>query len=299
MSDAATSTPPPPDVRPESIREIASGVFIIPDHRVPLVPNIGIVLGKDAALVVDTGMGPRNGARVLEAARNVAGERKLILTLTHFHPEHGFGAQAFKGKADIVYNRAQREELQRKGEAYVGMFKAFGPGVAAALDGVGIVMPDRVYDGTSHTIDLGGRSVEMRTFGLAHTAGDQVVWLPAERIVFVGDLAEERMFPIFPWFPPDDADIDAANWTKILGEVASWQPKTVVPGHGDVGGVGILNDLRSYMIDLAQRVAAERKKGVDAEAIVAALSQKVRATHPGWTSPEWIDFAIRYYATLS
>ena len=48
MSDAATNSPPPPEVRPESIREIASGVFIIPDHRVPLVPNIGIVLGKVA-----------------------------------------------------------------------------------------------------------------------------------------------------------------------------------------------------------------------------------------------------------
>jgi glyoxylase-like metal-dependent hydrolase (beta-lactamase superfamily II) len=299
MSDAATSTPPPPDVRPESIREIASGIFIIPDHRVPLVPNIGIVLGEDAALVIDTGMGPRNGTRVFDAARKVAGGRKLILTLTHFHPEHGFGAQAFKGKAEIVYNRAQRDELQRKGEAYVGMFKTFGPGVAAALEGTEIVMPDRVYEGKSQSIDLGGRSVEMRTFGLAHTAGDQVVWLPAEKIVFVGDLAEERMFPIFPWFPPDDADIDAANWAGILREIAGWQPNTVVPGHGDVGGAAILTDVRDYMVDLAGRVAAERKKGMDADAIVAGLSQKVRAMHPDWTSPEWIDFAVRYYATLS
>jgi glyoxylase-like metal-dependent hydrolase (beta-lactamase superfamily II) len=299
MNDAASRTPPPPDVRPDSIREISKDLFVIPDHRVPLVPNIGIVLGEEAALVIDTGMGPRNGEKVLDAARKVAGSRKLILTLTHFHPEHGFGAQAFKGQADIVYNRAQRDELQRKGEAYVGMFKTFGPGVAAALESTEIVMPDRVYDGRSHAIDLGGRTLELRTFGLAHTAGDQVVWLPSEKIVFVGDLAEERMFPIFPWFPPDDADIDAANWAKVLGEIAGWQPKTVVPGHGDVGGVGILNAVRDYMADLSQRVAAERKKGLDADAIVAALSQKVRATHPDWSSPEWIDFAIRYYATLS
>jgi glyoxylase-like metal-dependent hydrolase (beta-lactamase superfamily II) len=298
MSEAASSAPPPPDVRPESIKEIADGVFIIPGYRVPLVPNLGIVLGKDAALVVDTGMGPRNGEKVLAAARRVAGARKLILTLTHFHPEHGFGAQAFKGKADILYNRAQRDELQRKGEAYVGMFKTFGPDVAAALEGTEIVMPDRVYDGASHMIDLGGRNVELRTFGLAHTAGDQVAWLPAEKIVFVGDLAEERMFPIFPWFPPDDADIDAPNWVKVLGEIAGWQPKTVVPGHGDVGSVGLLTAVRDYMVDLGQRVASERKKGADADAIVAVLSPKVRALHPDWTSPEWIDFAIRYYATL-
>ena len=72
-----------------------------------------------------------------------AGERrKLILTLTHFHPEHGFGAQAFKGDAQIIYNRAQRDELQAKGEAYLGMFRRFGPNVAAALEGTELVMPD-------------------------------------------------------------------------------------------------------------------------------------------------------------
>jgi glyoxylase-like metal-dependent hydrolase (beta-lactamase superfamily II) len=299
MSDASSNAPPPPDVQPGAIREIAAGVFVIPDHRVPLVPNIGVILGKDSALVVDTGMGPKNGQKVLDAARRVAGGRRLILTLTHFHPEHGFGAQAFKGKAEIVYNRAQRDELQKKGEAYVGMFKGFGPGVAAALAGTELVMPDRVYDGAAHSLDLGGRTVEFRTFGLAHTGGDQVVWLPAEKVVFVGDLAEERIFPIFPWFPPSDADIDGANWARVLGELANWKPKIVVPGHGDIGGVEILSVVREYMLDLARRVVAERKVGKDADAIVAGLRPKVRAEHPDWSSPEWIDFAIRYYATLN
>ena len=133
----------------------------------------------------------------------------LILTLTHFHPEHGFGAQVFKGAAKIHYNRSQRDELQAKGEGYLGMFRTFGPDVAAALEGTELVKPDEVYDGASTSIDLGGRTVELRTWGLAHTAGDQVVWLPQERILFTGDLAEERIFPIFPWFPPDDASIDA------------------------------------------------------------------------------------------
>ena len=99
MTDAAQNAgPPPPDVDPAGLLEIASGVFVIPDRRVPLVPNIGIVLGEEAALVVDTGMGPANGQRVLDAARRVAGARKLILTITHFHPEHGFGARRSKGR---------------------------------------------------------------------------------------------------------------------------------------------------------------------------------------------------------
>jgi glyoxylase-like metal-dependent hydrolase (beta-lactamase superfamily II) len=300
MSDPSQrSAPPLPNVDAAAIKEIASDVFVISDRRIPLVPNIGIIRGSDSVLVVETGMGPGNGKRVLDAARRIAGSRRLILTITHFHPEHGFGAQAFKGSARITYNSAQRDELRAKGQAYLDMFLGFGPGVAAALLGTNIVVPDDVYDGASAELDLGGRKVELRTFGLAHTRGDQIVWLSAERILFTGDLAEERIFPIFPWFPPNDADLDAARWVKILTELESWQPKIVVPGHGDVGGAEILAAVRDYIVDLAKRVAAERKAGKDADAIVAELGPKIRAEHPDWDAPEWIDFAIRYHSSLS
>jgi glyoxylase-like metal-dependent hydrolase (beta-lactamase superfamily II) len=299
MSDAVNSAPPAPTVDPTALKEIAPGVYVITDRRVPLVPNIGIILGNDAVLVVDTGMGPANGQKVLDSAKKLAGGKPLILTLTHFHPEHGFGAQVFKGVARIHYNRAQRDELAAKGEGYLGMFKTFGPGVAEALEGTNLVEPDDVYEGASASIDLGGRTVELRTWGLAHTGGDQVVWLPKERILFAGDLAEERIFPIFPWFPPNDADIDGARWAQVLGELIAWNPAIVVPGHGDIGGAEILKAVRDYMLDLGRRVAVERKAGKDADAIVASLGPKVRAEHPDWSAPEWIDFAIRYYSTLS
>jgi glyoxylase-like metal-dependent hydrolase (beta-lactamase superfamily II) len=294
-----TDTPPsPPIVDPGALSEIASGVFVIGDRRVPLVPNIGIVLGNDAALVIDTGMGPANGRQVLEVAQRLAGDRRLILTLTHFHPEHGFGAQAFKGVATIFYNAAQRDELKAKGEGYLGMFRTFGPGVATALEGTELVEPDKVYEGASTTMDLGGRTVEFSTYGLAHTRGDQVVSIPDAEVVFVGDLAEERIFPIFPWFPPDDADLDAANWARVLTIVESMEPRIVVPGHGNVGGIEILDTVRHYITDLGARVAAYRRHYEDVDTIVAALGPKIRAEHPDWDSPEWIDFAIRYFASI-
>jgi glyoxylase-like metal-dependent hydrolase (beta-lactamase superfamily II) len=179
------------------------------------------------------------------------------------------------------------------------MFRTFGPGVAGALEGTRLVDPDDVYESAGTTIDLGGRKAELRTYGVAHTRGDQVVWLPAERILFTGDLAEERIFPIFPWFPPHDADIDGPRWAEVLGKLIALRPAIVVPGHGDIGGSEILVAVRDYMVDLGNRVAAERKQGKDADAIIASLSPKIRADHPDWSSPEWIDFAIRYYATLS
>jgi hypothetical protein len=158
--------PRPPTVDTSNPREIAAGVWVIGDHRTWLVPNIGIILGTDAALVVDTGLGPANGERVLDLARRLAGPRRLLLTVTHFHPEHGYGAQAFRPDATIIYNRTQRDELREKGEGYVGLFRQTQSKAAAdALDGTKIVMPHVVYDGPSAQIDLGGRMVELRNLG--------------------------------------------------------------------------------------------------------------------------------------
>lgn len=287
---------PPPSVDETAIRAIAGGVWIIPDHRVPLVPNIGIIEGTDAVLVVDTGMGNANGRRVLEAARRIAGDRPIWLTITHFHPEHGYGADAFEGNARILYNRAQADELAAKGEAYLGMFRGMGPAVAAALENTKLVVADDVYEGPYHELDLGGRKVVFRTWGRAHTNGDQIVYLPDEGVLFTGDLAEEKTFPIFPWFPPEDADIDAANWVAVLDDCMALAPKVVVPGHGELGGPEILYDVRDYILDIDDRVRQARKQQLAVDDMIRAIVPAVRALHPDWHFPEWIDFAIRYFA---
>lgn len=287
-------TPPAPTVDAGTPREIANGVFVIEDHRVPLVPNIGVILGNDRALVVDTGMGRGNGERVLAAARSLAGARELVLTLTHFHPEHGYGADAFKGKAEIVYNKSQADELADKGSAYLDMFKGMGPSIADALADTALVAADWLYDDAEHVLDLGGRKVLLKTWGKAHTRGDQIVYLPEEQILFTGDLAEEKTFPIFPWFPPNDMDINANNWVSALNDCLALKLETVVPGHGDIGGAEILTGVRDYIIDVAARVkAAAGSKRTDEE-LVAELAPQIRSQHPDWHFPEWIDFAIRY-----
>ena len=293
MSDS--ETPPAPDVDAANITEIAEGVWVIPDRRVPLVPNIGIVEGDDSVLVVDSGMGPVNGRRVLEAAEAKANGRRLILTTTHFHPEHGFGAQAFRGKAHMVYNRAQLDELREKGEAYVGMFRTFGPAVAAALEGVELVEPDETYEGGEHTLDLGGRVVRLLTWGLAHTRGDQVVFLPDEGILFTGDLVEERIFPIYPYFPPDDADVDGSKWIEVLRRLEALEPTQVVVGHGDVGGVEVIATAREYHELLRRRTLELAGEGLDADETVARLEPEVLAAYEGWEQPEWVAFGIRCF----
>jgi glyoxylase-like metal-dependent hydrolase (beta-lactamase superfamily II) len=295
-SDAATAAvgeePVPPVVtgRPE---EIADGVFVVPDGRVPLVPNIGVVVGDRAALVVDTAMGPRNGEVVHGIARELAGDRPLYLTVTHFHPEHGYGAQAFRD-ATIVYNREQHEELRDKGQLYVDMFRTFGPEVAEQLEGVELVQPNVVYDGAAD-LDLGGKQVRLRTWGLAHTRGDQIVFLPAERVLFTGDLVENRFFSIFPHFPPDDADVNGSKWIAVLEQLERLEPAIVVPGHGEVGGAGLIAAAREYLELLRSETKRLAGEGADADAIIAMLEPQLKERYPDWGASEWIAFGVRCF----
>lgn len=84
---------PEPVVELSDVRELAADLVVIGDRRVPLVPNIGVIGGRDAVLVVDTGMGPANAETVLTFVTDYAAGRELFLTTTHFHPEHAFGAE--------------------------------------------------------------------------------------------------------------------------------------------------------------------------------------------------------------
>src|SRR5229473_4027460 len=84
-----------PLVHAGKTREIAEHIYVVPDQRVNLVPNIGIIVGRDGVLVIDTGMGPKNAETVLGEVKKITSERIAYLTVTHFHPEHGMGPQEF------------------------------------------------------------------------------------------------------------------------------------------------------------------------------------------------------------
>jgi glyoxylase-like metal-dependent hydrolase (beta-lactamase superfamily II) len=297
MSDTGVETagagPPVPLVRNEPV-EIADGVWVMPDGGVPLVPNIGIVEGKRSTLVVDTGMGIRSGEVVLGHARRIADGRQLILTITHFHPEHGYGAQVFAPVAAIVYNRTQLQELHAKGYPYAELFRTFGDTVAGELEAFELVEPDVVYDGEAD-LDLGARIVQLRTYGSTHTQGDQFVYLPEERILFTGDLVENKGFAIFPYFPPDDVDVNGDRWIEMLEWMERLEPAVVVPGHGDVGDAAVVTAAREYLVRLrleTKRLAAE---GVGIDDIVVALETEMQHHHPDWVQPEWIGLGARSF----
>jgi glyoxylase-like metal-dependent hydrolase (beta-lactamase superfamily II) len=279
---------PDPVVEITGVQELARDLVVIPDRRVPLVPNIGVIGGTHSVLVVDTGMGPANAGKVLAFAADYAGGRKLYLTTTHFHPEHAFGAQVFGGEATFLVNRAQAEDLAARGPGYLEQFRGFGGAVARELTGVELATPDVSYD-DARDLDLGGRTVHLRPTGQAHTKGDQVVTVPDAGVLFAGDLAETGQFAIFPWFPPYDTDVSGIRWIEVMNRLAATRPAIVVPGHGDVGDGQRLAEVRDYLELLRDETWVRRDSAMSAATIVEEITALMIERHPEWTGREWIQ----------
>jgi glyoxylase-like metal-dependent hydrolase (beta-lactamase superfamily II) len=275
-------------------REVAEGVFVIPDNRVDVVPNVGIVVGERAVLVIDSGLGLRNGRYVLDQAKRLAAGRPLYLTITHFHPEHAFGAMAFKGKSTIIYNAGQRDELHRKGPAYVELFSNLAPTIAAELRDVELTDPDVVYADGHAEIDLGGHRATLNSWRAAHTTSDQTIVVD-NRVLFAGDLLETRMFPIVPFFPPFDTDVDPNGWIEVLDDLLALDPEIVVPGHGEVNDSTLISHVRDYLVYVRDEAARLRESGASIDETAATIDRSARARWSTWDHPEWIDFAARVF----
>ena len=296
-AESAVSQRPLPVVDGRFPSRIADGIWVIPDKRIPLVANIGIVEGDKTILVIDSGFTSQCGRNVLQAARKIAGGRDILLTITHAHPEHTFGAQAFKGHAKIFATRLQRDYLARDGQKLLKGFRPFlAPDQKALLDDIKITLADDVYTGGQTSIDLGNRRVEFRTWGIAHSPGDQIITIPDQKVTFAGDLIEERMFPIVPLLPPmiEAKDMNLRMWETALADIAKQQPRIIVPGHGNLGGVEIAHQVQGYFREIRHLVASSRARIVAAATTIRQLEPLVKRRHSTWERSEFIAPALRY-----
>lgn len=271
-----------PMVQPGTTQQIAPGVHVIPDQRVNLVPNIGIIVGNDSVMVVDTGMGPRNAETVLAEVRRITDKPIRYLAITHFHPEHGMGAQSFPPETQVVVPLAQKQELADKGEEYIRLFSGMSPELADLLRDVKLVTPHLAFEKTLD-IDLGGRVVRLLYLHPGHTRGDMFVYLPAEKILFGGDLIIDRFYPILP-----DGDATPTGWLASLEALKQLGPAQIVPGHGAVGDVALIDALLGYFTDVKARVAKSKAAGDTLDVTTKKLQQDLPAAYDNWDNPEWI-----------
>lgn len=263
------AAPPPPMIKQDAAIKVSEHVFVILDDNVGFVPNVGIVIGERATLIVDTGLGERNGAIVLAEARKLSDNTEFYLTATHFHPEHDLGATAFPADAKMLRWRAQQAEADEAGAQTIERFKQFSPVVAELLAGARFRPVDTLFD-REHTVDLGGVSVRVMGAGPNHTRGDTVMWVEEDRVLFTGDV-------VMAVFPSASAQGSVDQWLANLTTYDALAPAVVVPAHGRLGGSEFVRSYRDYFSAIRDGARAAKRAGHTLEAAQAELGPRIAA----------------------
>lgn len=211
--------------------ELAEGVYARRYAELDL--TVGLVLGTDRALVIDTRGDAVQGAELAAAVRELTG-LPLGVVITHAHFDHCFGTSAFLGPTDgaspIYAHPGCRPALEATADAqraeWSGYYRARGEvAVARALESAEIVPPDTKV-ATTRQVELGNRTVTLLHPGPGHTSHDLTVHVPDARVLFAGDLVEQGA-------PPDFGDADPLGWPRAVTTLLALGARTIVPGHGD------------------------------------------------------------------
>jgi glyoxylase-like metal-dependent hydrolase (beta-lactamase superfamily II) len=283
----APATPPvPPMVKGELIAKISPHVWVIPDQNVPLVPNVGIVVGDMATLVVDTGLGAKNAEIVLREVAKVRHTTDLYLVTTHVHPEHDLGAAAFPLTTRMIRSQDQVAEIAASGLEMAKRFATFSPLHAELLKDAKFRKADIVFD-VEQRIDLGGVRVRMIAMGFNHTKGDTAIWVETDRVLFTGDVSMKAL-------PNVGNGSTIAQWIASQEIFETLRPTTVVPSHGPTGDATMITTNAKFLGTVQQRVAELKKAGKTAEETVAALQADLTPTYG--TSPRMATTIRSAYA---
>ena len=240
--------------------------------------NAGLVVDGEASLLVDTLFDLRLTAELLDAMRKAVPSASRIDTLvnTHANGDHTFGNELVSG-AVIVASESCAKEL---GEVppdvlaqLVANADALGPVAAAFVRrafgpfqfaGITLTPPTETFSGESIR-QVGAKEVHLIEVGPAHTRGDVLVHVPADRTVFTGDIIFAHAHPII-WAGP------VANWVRACERILAMEVETVVPGHGPVCGLDVVGDLRGYLVHLESEAKRCLAAGLSREEAARAVA---------------------------
>jgi quinoprotein relay system zinc metallohydrolase 2 len=218
------------EIVPLAMTEIAAGIFVhngvheeASSANEDAIANIGFIAGADAVAVIDPGGSFEEGA-ALRAAVRVRTDRPIrYVILTHVHPDHIFGAAAFRDdQPEFVGHAKLPGALAQRGDYYLRRLRG---ALGDEARGSEIVPPTLLVAGRLD-LDLGGRHLLVRAHGPAHTDNDLTVFDESTRTFWLADLLFVDRVPVI--------DGSIVGWLKELGELTALAADRAVPGHGPV-----------------------------------------------------------------
>ncbi|KAA5828758.1 MBL fold metallo-hydrolase [Saccharopolyspora hirsuta] len=234
-----------------SWHEVGAGVFVRRYAELDL--SVGLVVGAESALVIDTRGDRVQGAELAAAVRGITALPWQVV-ITHGHFDHCFGTSAFLPAPVWAHERcagflASTADQQRA--EWVAHYRREGADdIADALAGSTADRPDHLVSDRVD-VDLGGRVAQLRHPGLGHTDHDLIVAVPDAGVVFAGDLVEQGA-------PPDFGDSYPECWPSAVDGILALSPAVVVPGHGEPVTSDFVRTQRAELAAIAELCLAHR-----------------------------------------
>jgi glyoxylase-like metal-dependent hydrolase (beta-lactamase superfamily II) len=254
-------------------------------------PNIAIVVGNRATLVVDTGLGPRNGATIARVAAKLApGNQKLFLTTTHFHPEHAGGEAGFPSGTILIRNGVQQREMELHGREMIELFAGRSAQFKELLVDATPRTPDITFEQEAQ-LELGGVTARLLWFGGAHTKGDELTFVEPDRTLVSGDVVQNKIVPgIFR-----DGGTPS-SWLAVLDKVAALDALHVLPDHSAPGDGSMVALEKQFISDLRNSALELKKQGVAVDDAGKRLEGEFKTKYPTWPNMNVSGFVRSTYA---
>jgi cyclase len=245
-------------------RQLAPGVYMWQGDRDKREPaNSTLVLFKDYAVLID-GNFPWGARELLPKLRSLTDKPIRYLVNTHYHGDHSFGNSLYvDAGAAVLTSEATAAEMRTKGKRSWDNWKEPGHTLEGArLEPATVTYSDNMF------LDDGTQRLELHRLGPGHSRGDTVAYLPKPGIVITGDLCVT-----WPYGNNvGDADADYSGWLNALTQMASWNPKIVVPGHGPAGDLAALQTQREYLSDMWHQVQTGIQAGKTADQLAGEIN---------------------------
>ncbi|MBL0719308.1 MBL fold metallo-hydrolase [Piscinibacter sp. Jin2] len=239
---------------------LADGVYWVPGlpgevdgRNVGRNGNTGFIVGPQGVVAIDAGVSRRHGEALLANIERVTDRPVKLLLITHARQEFLFGAAAFRARGiPVAMQRATAGLMTSRCEGCLDTLR--GLLGEAHMAGTEMFKPDQLLDGPS-ALGLIGRPLRLLSWGHSSGPGDLAVLDEASGVVFTGGLCDRLRVP-------DLQDSRLQGWRDALAALRALQPRQVVPGHGPVGDVGVIDGVEDYLRALEQRLGQLLDAGV-------------------------------------
>ena len=205
-----------------SFTEIGDGLYAFTAEG---DPNTGVIIGDDSVMIVEAQATPRLARKVIDCVRSVTDKPIRHVVLTHYHAVRVLGASAFNAPQIIMSEKARSMVVERGQEDWDSEFARFPRLFQGHEEIPGLTWPTTTFNDRM-TVYLGQRRVDIMHLGRAHTAGDAVIFVPDQNVMFTGDIVEYHSACYC-------GDGHFHDWPGTLDRIRRFDLDAIAPGRGD------------------------------------------------------------------